>query len=516
MDTSERAVSAEELLPHLGWVRKLALGLVGDPHRAEDIAQDAWLVSARQPAGRLGALLVDQARLRAWFAVLTRRLARDLALSEAGRARRERAASRPEAGPSTWEVVERNALQQRVSRAVMRLPEPYRSTILYRYLDELDSRAVAERMGVSPEAVRKRLSRGLAMLRASLADVPRRSWAWLAFPFPLRTPIGGLAMVSHTKAVVGTASACALVGAAVLYTTETRALVAPPGEPAPARELALLEPGAGATPLVGSDDREAEARRAGAGSDSSSARAPLAAPAEPGVAAPGVEGEAGETAHGMLSLSFGTAQGASCSSCHGTVSASLDGVWQLQPGGQACAGGRERANGEHTGFHPDGSKAWEGEVYGKQRVGFWRFWHENGELAAAGEYVAGKQHGAWMYHHPNGNEKESGEYLYGEREGKWQEHYADGTLRREGVWRNGKEDGVVRTWYPDGKPASELVYYHGTLDGGAVEWHENGSVRARGEYVHGKREGRWEAWDATGAIDLEIAGRWAGGERVGD
>src|SRR5262249_43346016 len=58
--------------------------------------------------------------------------------------------------------------QKRVTEAVMELSEPYRSTILYCYLDQLPAASVAKRMGVREATVRKRIERGLALLRLRL------------------------------------------------------------------------------------------------------------------------------------------------------------------------------------------------------------------------------------------------------------------------------------------------------------------------------------------------------------
>jgi len=52
----------------------------------------------------------------------------------------------------------------------MRLEEPDRSTVLQRYLDGLSASDIARARGESPAAVRKRLSRATAKLRAMGAN----------------------------------------------------------------------------------------------------------------------------------------------------------------------------------------------------------------------------------------------------------------------------------------------------------------------------------------------------------
>ena len=56
-------------------------------------------------------------------------------------------------------------LQRRVVDAVMDLREPYKSAVVFRYLDELRPEEIAERLGVPVGTVKSRLKRGLAMLR---------------------------------------------------------------------------------------------------------------------------------------------------------------------------------------------------------------------------------------------------------------------------------------------------------------------------------------------------------------
>src|SRR5262245_43817651 len=163
MDPS-RTLDPAELLAQVNWVRRLARALVRDAHAAEDLAQETLRVTLEQPHGRIGAGV----RLRGWLEAVARRLALDRWRADASRRARESAAAPREPLEDTFEVVARSARQQRVAHAVHELAEPYRSTILYRYLDERSTREVAARMGVGVEVVQKRLQRGLAQLRERL------------------------------------------------------------------------------------------------------------------------------------------------------------------------------------------------------------------------------------------------------------------------------------------------------------------------------------------------------------
>ncbi len=196
----EQSIPSAELVANLGWVQRLALSLARNPDAADDLTQEVarvWLERrpdlADPPQGAYG--------IRAWLAAVTRRLALDRVRSESARRAREHSVAVPELTGDTYEVVERGAWQKRVTESVMDLPEPYRSTILYCYLDQLTTRVVAERMSVREATVRKRLERGLTMLRLRLGGKANDgSQRWLA---------GILLMTTKTK-LIGLALAIAL------------------------------------------------------------------------------------------------------------------------------------------------------------------------------------------------------------------------------------------------------------------------------------------------------------------
>jgi hypothetical protein len=137
--------------------------------------------------------------------------------AESARKARERASAQPES--AAFEVVERGDRQRRVALAVMQLAEPYRSTILYRYLDDLSTHAVAERMGVPEATVRKRIERGLTLLRERLErEFGSRSSTWA---LALLDPRVGDALAEGMGLMsikwIAAAGVCALVGGAAWY-----------------------------------------------------------------------------------------------------------------------------------------------------------------------------------------------------------------------------------------------------------------------------------------------------------
>ena len=167
MESVPRTIASDELLAQMGWVQSLARSLVRDPNVAADVAQQTWLTALERPPHTA----TSGPSLRAWLASVTRTLARQSVRSSTRRRRREHKASKAESDRiSTVDVVSRGEIHRELVQEVLGLDEPYRSTVLYRYLDGLSGPEIAERMGVSPAAVRKRLSRGLAAMRTRLDE----------------------------------------------------------------------------------------------------------------------------------------------------------------------------------------------------------------------------------------------------------------------------------------------------------------------------------------------------------
>ena len=132
---------AVDLAAHRRFVRSLARSLVADASAADDLVQDTWVAALTRGPREGGSL-------RAWFATVLRRRAAESRRAGASRSRREEVAARGEALPSTLDMVERAAVQRDLVQAVLDLDEPYRTTILWRFLEELPPREIARRAGV--------------------------------------------------------------------------------------------------------------------------------------------------------------------------------------------------------------------------------------------------------------------------------------------------------------------------------------------------------------------------------
>src|SRR5215470_7065283 len=151
MDHSMPPGIAEQLLAQREWLRRLARQLAGEGE-ADDLAQEAWLAALEDPPE-------ERSGLRPWLAGVVRHLAGGLRRALGRRATRERITARPEALPSTIELV---------ARALIELAEPYRTTLLLRFFEGLSSAEIARRQDVPEGTVRWRVKHGLAELRARL------------------------------------------------------------------------------------------------------------------------------------------------------------------------------------------------------------------------------------------------------------------------------------------------------------------------------------------------------------
>lgn len=245
------------------WLRSLVRGLVSASD-ADDVAQDLALHTLER-----GQAPRDP---RGWLAGAARNLARMAHRGGDRRAARERdyGAARPSTAAETPpSVLERLELQREVSHAVRALPEPYRTTLLLRYLDEQSTADVAVRTGVSEAAVRVRIHRGLALLGARLdCHVPERRRKLLAWvgtsasiaPQPLLSGAAALVLTMKTNLLLAGAVALTVVLVVLLHGGALR-----PTEPAPLG----YGPASGIDPVAGlvqsaPADAEGGARRAAA------------------------------------------------------------------------------------------------------------------------------------------------------------------------------------------------------------------------------------------------------------
>ncbi|MHC4817509.1 MAG: sigma-70 family RNA polymerase sigma factor, partial [Planctomycetota bacterium] len=194
----------QRLLQHGDFVRRLAHGLVGDPHRADDVVQDAYLAALERPPPRA-------TNLRGWLArVVSNRVARTRRTEARLRARHQR---RGAGAPveATDAAAARVEMQRRVVAALQTLPAPYLSVVVARFYDGLGPAEIARRTNTPVRTVETRLRRALARMRDELdASVPggRQAWMIALLAFEPRSShatalVGGIVMSKRIAIVIG-------------------------------------------------------------------------------------------------------------------------------------------------------------------------------------------------------------------------------------------------------------------------------------------------------------------------
>jgi len=144
--------------------------LAGNGPLAEDLFQETWLAAARHAH-----LLREDTSLARWLYTIAHNKFRnarrfgvmDVRRSSALRLRAETTAYSP------CDAFDARIDIERVGAAIALLPEGFREVLALCALGELDSTDAAAVLEITPEAVRKRLSRARAELAALLNERPR-------------------------------------------------------------------------------------------------------------------------------------------------------------------------------------------------------------------------------------------------------------------------------------------------------------------------------------------------------
>lgn len=196
-------------------LRGLARSLAGNAADGEDLAQDAWVTALERPA-RPGW------SLRGWLSGITRNHARQHRRTERRRIAREQRAAEPES-VTVADALERLDLLRHLLGRVRGLDEPYRSVLLLRFVEGLETGAVAARLGVPAATVRTRIKRGLDRLRADMDDSVDGGRAAWAVPFASFGLSPGA--TATATAAVGAGASLASVSALGVVTTTSAGFI---------------------------------------------------------------------------------------------------------------------------------------------------------------------------------------------------------------------------------------------------------------------------------------------------
>ena len=146
-------------------IYRACLRILGRPHDAEDVAQEAFLAAFRSIRGFRG-----EGSVRGWLMrIATRQAYRRLAQRRPTadiEAVGEPVLADPSGNPTL--VVTAAERRDEIRDAVAALPDPYRETVALRFFGELSLAEIAETTGRPVNTVKTHLRRGLERLRPSL------------------------------------------------------------------------------------------------------------------------------------------------------------------------------------------------------------------------------------------------------------------------------------------------------------------------------------------------------------
>jgi RNA polymerase sigma-70 factor, ECF subfamily len=148
-------------------VAALVARTTGRRSETEDLVQDIFLEAYRKKDQ-----VRDPSRVKGWLVQVALNRARMWGRREKTAKVALARAARPEVRAESGRL-ERAEEREKMLRAVRELPEASQVVVTLRYLEGRSAAEIAETLGTTPEAVRMRLSRALAQLRARCREDAR-------------------------------------------------------------------------------------------------------------------------------------------------------------------------------------------------------------------------------------------------------------------------------------------------------------------------------------------------------
>jgi len=252
---------ASALAENTAWLRRLARALVGDSG-ADDLVQDTLEVALKRPPA-------TDRPIRPWLRTVARNVVRMQRRSSTRREGREQQVLTLEESEGPSASLAKLETQTRIVQAVTALDEPYRQTLVMRYVDDLSPAEIARRLDVPAGTIRSRLKRGLDMLRADFArqeDLPHWKLALAPFAMPTKaaaavphTVIGGVVMKAGLALLAAVATV--VVIATVTHSRETRSSSAGNDPAASDARPTLAAPAPDDTPASAAGTERGKVRR---------------------------------------------------------------------------------------------------------------------------------------------------------------------------------------------------------------------------------------------------------------
>jgi RNA polymerase sigma factor (sigma-70 family) len=190
----------------------------GDLHRSEDVAQETFISAWKSLSG-----LSDPAKLPAWLCQIARHRIADQfreSVSQKVKLQREigEADIAADESPDRAMIAEENEI---LWRTLLRIPQPYRETLVLYYRQGRSTAEVAAAMETTDAGVRQRLARGRQMLREEISARLERNLAASApgeeFSLSVIAALPVAAAASTTAAAAAQGSAAAKGGGMLLF-----------------------------------------------------------------------------------------------------------------------------------------------------------------------------------------------------------------------------------------------------------------------------------------------------------
>src|SRR6187549_2100468 len=143
MERSPMDRSGESLLEHAAKLRALAAHLVADPSTADDLVQDTFVAALRHAPS-------VERPLEPWLARVIGNFARKHKRSAVRRDDRERALAPLVQEPTPDAIAERLEVQRILLEALHEIDEPFRTTLVLHYFEDLSSADIARLQKVPP------------------------------------------------------------------------------------------------------------------------------------------------------------------------------------------------------------------------------------------------------------------------------------------------------------------------------------------------------------------------------
>lgn len=208
--------STEAVLDDLEGLRALARSLVHGDTEADDLVQDTAIAAITHPPE-------PDRPARPWLATVLRNRWRMNRRTDSRRRAREHAVAPDDVthdadNDAAAERIDRARILERLAAALVALDEPFRTTVIRRYLDGESAADIARAQGVPPGTVRWRLKTGLERLRAEL-DKSQPKWKRALVPF---VAVKGAAVVKAKTSVALLIAFIALLGTVFFVIVKAR------------------------------------------------------------------------------------------------------------------------------------------------------------------------------------------------------------------------------------------------------------------------------------------------------